>query len=135
MSRPFLYTAALVCAALSLGACGGVHNQAREAADPNIAPVNYKPDIQAFLRTYLNDPTKIRGAFISEPALMQVGGVQRYVSCLKFNARKSSGEYEGSKERLVLFLSGRLDTMVLAKPDQCAKAVYQPFPEIERLTR
>jgi hypothetical protein len=135
MSRPFLYRAALVCAALSLGACGGVHNQAREAADPNIAPVNYKPDIQAFLRTYLNDPTKIRGAFISEPALMQVGGVQRYVSCLKFNARKSSGEYEGSKERLVLFLSGRLDTTVMAKPDQCAKAAYQPFPEIERLTR
>jgi hypothetical protein len=135
MFRALRYTTAFVGAALSLGACGGVHNQAREAADPNITPVNYKSDIQAFLRTYLNDPTKIRGAFISEPALMQIGGVQRYVSCLRFNARKSSGEYEGSKDRLVLFLSGRLDTMVMAKPDQCAKAVYQPFPEIERLTR
>lgn len=135
MFRALRYTAAFVGVALSLGACGGVQNQAREAADPNFAPVNYKPDIQAFLRTYLNDPTKIRGAFISEPALMQIGGVQRYVSCLKFNARKSNGEYEGSKDRLVLFLSGRLDTMVMAKPDQCAKAVYQPFPEIERLTR
>jgi hypothetical protein len=125
----------LVCAALAVSACGGVHNQPRERAEPNIAPVNYKSEIQAFLRTYLNDPTNIRSAFISEPALMRIGGVERYVSCLKFNARKSGGEYEGSKERLVLFLAGRLDTMLMAKPDQCAKAAYQPFPEIERLSR
>lgn len=135
MFRTFPYTAAVVCVALGLGACGGVHNQGSVAADPNIAPVNYKADIQAFLRTYLNDPTGIRGAFISEPALMQIGGVQRYASCLKFSARKSGGDYEGSKDRVVLFLAGRLDTMVTAKSDQCAKAVYQPFPEIERLTR
>jgi hypothetical protein len=126
---------ALVSAVLCVGACGGVHNQARESAEPNTPPVNYKPDIQAFLRTYLNDPTKIRGAFISEPALMQIGSVQRYASCLRFNARKSGGEYEGSKDRVVIFLAGRLDTMVLARADQCAKAVYQPFPEIERLAR
>lgn len=65
---------------------------------------------------------------------MQVGGVERYAVCLKFNARKSSGEYEGSKERLVLFLAGRLDTMLPAKGDLCSKAAYQPFPELERLT-
>lgn len=127
--------ATLVGMMLAVGACGGVHNQPRERAEPNIAPVNYKPDILAFLRSYLNDPTKIRGAFLSEPALMQIGTVQRYVSCVRFNARKSTGEYEGSKDRLVLFLSGRLDTMLPAKPEQCAKAVYQPFPELERLTR
>jgi hypothetical protein len=127
--------AALMSAALALGACGGVHNQRSEPAEPNIVPANYKSDILAFLRTYLNDPTKIRGAFVSEPALMQVGGTQRYVSCLRFNARKSNGDYEGSKDRLVLFLAGRLDTMLIAKPDQCAKAVYQPFPELERLSR
>lgn len=134
MSRTFLH-AGLICTAFVVSACGGVHNQGSVAADPNVAPVNYKPEIQAFLRTYLNDPTNIRSAFISEPALMQVGGVQRYISCVKFNARKSSGEYEGSKDRLVVFLAGRLDTMVPAKPDQCAKAVYQPFPDIERLSR
>jgi hypothetical protein len=134
MSRTFLY-AALILAAPGLGACGGVHNQGRVAGEPNIPPANYKAEIQAFLRTYLNDPTNIRSASISEPALMQVGGVERYASCLKFNARKSSTEYEGSKERVVLFLAGRLDTMVMARADQCGKAVYQPFPEIERLSR
>jgi hypothetical protein len=134
MPRKLLY-AVLTCVAPLLGACGGVHNQRSEPAEPNIVPANYKADIQAFLRTYLNDPTKIRGAFVSEPALMQIGGVQRYASCLRFNARKSGGDYEGSKDRLVPFLAGRLDTMLMAKPDQCAKAVYQPFPELERLSR
>lgn len=131
----FHLQAALLCAALGVGACSSVQNQGRERAEPNIAPVSYKSDILAFLRTYLNDPTNIRGAFVSAPALTQIGGVERYVSCLKFNARKVGGDYEGSKERLVLFLSGRLDTMIPAKPDQCARASYQPFPELERLSR
>jgi hypothetical protein len=135
MFRIISHGVAFIGLALALSACGGVHNQPREAAEPNVAPVNYRPEILAFLRTYLNDPTHIRGAFVSEPALMQIGGVQRYVACAKFNARKSSGEYEGSKERLVIFLAGRLDTMLLAKGDQCGKAVYQPFPELERLSR
>jgi hypothetical protein len=122
--------------ALWLAACGGVHNQPRAPADPNILPAaSYKTDILAFLRTYLNDPTRIRGAFVSEPALMEVSGIQRYASCLRFNARKSNGDYEGSKDRIVLFLSGRLDTMVNARPEQCAKATFQPFPELERLSR
>jgi hypothetical protein len=133
MSRSFCYV--LLFAALGVGGCGGVHNQGRVAAEPNIVPASYKAEIQAFLRTYLNDPTNIRGAFVSEPALMRIGGVERYVSCLKFNARKSSGDYEGSKERVVLFLAGRLDTMVMARADQCGKALYQPFPELERLSR
>jgi hypothetical protein len=134
MSRLTLH-AVLMSAALGLSACGGVHNQRSEPAEPNIVPANYKSDILAFLRTYLNDPTKIRGAFVSEPALMQIGSTQRYASCLRFNARKSNGDYEGSKDRMVLFLAGRLDTMLMAKPDQCTKAVYQPFPELERLSR
>jgi hypothetical protein len=122
-------------AAILLAACSTTQNQGRVTADPNISPLNYRADIQAFLRNYLNNPSQIRGAFVSEPALMQVGGVQRYASCLRFNARKSDGQYEGSKDRLVLFLSGRLDTMVPAKPEHCASAAYQPFPELERLSR
>jgi hypothetical protein len=84
----------------------------------------------------LNDPTNIRSASISEPALRpSVGSQARYAVCLRFNAKKGGGEYEGSKERVVFFLAGRLDTMVEARREQCAGAVYQPFPELERLTR
>lgn len=120
---------------LALAACSGMHDQPRIPADPNVPPTDYKADILAFLRTYLNDPTHIRGAFVSQPALIEIGGVRRYASCLRFNARKSGGDYEGSKDRIVLFLSGRLDTMLPAKPDQCGNAAYQPFPELERLSR
>jgi hypothetical protein len=120
---------------LLLAACSGVDNQERVVADPNIAPSGYKAEIQAFLRSYLNDPTGIRGAFVSEPEVMDLGGVRRYASCLRFNARKSGGQYEGSKDRVVVFLNGRLDTMVLARGEQCKSASFKPFPEIEKLTR
>lgn len=131
-----VFAGLVLFASLSLSACSTIINQPREVADPNIAPKDYRADIIAFLRNYLNDPTGIRGAFVSEPALMQLsGGVMRYASCLRFDARKSDGKYEGSKDRLVVFLSGRLDAMVPARPEQCAGAAYQPFPELEKMSR
>ena len=36
---------------------------------------------------------------------------------------------------MVVFLAGKLDTMVDAKRDECTGAKYQPFPELERLSR
>ncbi len=105
------------------------------SGEPNVPPANYKTEILAYLRTYLNDPTGVREAFITEPALMTVGGTQRYVSCLRFNAKNSVGKYEGSRDRMVAFLSGRLDTLALARGDQCKDATWQPFPELEKLRR
>ena len=105
------------------------------SGEPNVAPVNYKTEILAYMRTYLNDPTGVREAYISEPALISVGGTQRYVSCLTFNAKNSVGKYEGSKDRVVAFLSGRFDTLALARGEQCKDANWQPFPELEKLRR
>jgi hypothetical protein len=103
--------------------------------EANVYPASPRPEILAFLRTYLNDPSNIRSAFVSEPALMTVGSTQRYGMCLRFDARKSGGEYEGSRDRVVYFLAGKLDTMVEARRGECKDAVYQPFPELEKLTR
>jgi hypothetical protein len=125
--------AAMLASALVLVACSS--DQAVIVSDPNIMPQNYRSDILAFLRTYLNDPTRIRTASISDIALRDAGRGQRYAVCLRFNARKSNGEYDGLKERIVFFLSGRLDTMAEARREQCANADYQPFPELEALTR
>jgi hypothetical protein len=126
--------------ALLLAACGGVkdwpHPQGVVRGEANIYPDNYKADILSFLRTYLNDPTEIRAAGISEPALKPgARGESRYAVCVRFNARNAGGNYEGSKDRIVYFLAGRLDTMIEVKRDQCAGASYQPFPELERLRR
>jgi len=122
--------AALVCACAR-------EQPAVVTTDPNTPPVNYKADILAYLRTYLNNPAGVRGAFIGEPELRAIPGstAQRYMVCLRFNAKDSTGKYEGSRDRLVAFLSGRLDTLVPARKDQCEKTNWQPFPELEKLTR
>jgi hypothetical protein len=105
----------------------------READNP--FPANYKVETLAFLRTYLNEPTGIRDAQMSPPVVRVVGGVgARYVACLRFNARKPDGGYIGSRDHLVVFFAGKLDRMTPTRED-CRDAAYQPFPELERLTR
>src|SRR5690348_319254 len=59
----------------------------------NIYPQNYRQDLLAFLRTYLNDPTQVRAAAVSQPQLRYIGPGERYVSCVRFNARNSDGKY------------------------------------------
>ena len=122
---------------LSAG-CGkyeGTYTQATVTGEANIFPANYRADTVAFLRTWLNDTRNVREASISEPALKPAGRVERYVLCVRFNARNSAGQYEGTKERLVVFLAGKLDTIVDVRRDECAGVKYQPFPELERLAR
>lgn len=109
--------------------------QPSDSKSTNIEPTNYKEETLAFLRTYLNDPVGIRDAAISQPALKNIGGQTRYAACLRFNAKKSNGEYAGSKDRMAVFLSGRFDTLVETVRDQCKDAAYEPFPELERLSR
>jgi len=124
---------ALLCAAC--GTYEGTYTQATVVGEANIYPANYRADTIAFLKTWLNDTSGIRDASISEPALKSAGRVDRYVLCVRFNAKNSAGKYEGAKDRMVVFLAGRLDTMVDARRDECTGAKYQPFPELERLGR
>ncbi len=105
-----------------------------EAANKTI-PADYRGDIISFMRTYLNDPTQVRGAFVSEPALRTMNHSDRYTVCLRYNARKSDRQYAGSKDSLVVFREGRLDRVVDNAREQCKDAAYQPFPELERMTR
>jgi hypothetical protein len=75
-------------------------------------PTSYRTDVVAFMRTYLNDPAKVRDAFISEPALRTLENASRYTVCLRYTVPKSNGQYGGSKDSLVLFRDGRLDRIV-----------------------
>lgn len=98
-------------------------------------PANYRPELLAFLKTYLNDPRGVREAALAEPALRTIRGRQRYVACLRFNAREAGGNYPGVKDRAVLYIDGRLDRMIEDPGETCAGAAYAPFPEMEKLTR
>jgi hypothetical protein len=103
----------------------------------NVFPQNYKTDLMAFLRTYLNDPTHIRGATMSQPQLKQVGPGDRYVVCVRYNARVD-GKYTGSKDGAATYVSGKLDRYFDGPKEVkelCKDAVYAPFPELETLTR
>ena len=106
----------------------------RNKAAYTTAPASYRADIVAFMRTYLNDPVGIRDAAVSEPEIKSFDSTDRYVACLRYNARKGGG-YAGPRDSLVLFLDGRLDRVVDNAREFCKNAAYKPFPELERLTR
>jgi hypothetical protein len=104
----------------------------------NVYPQAYKGDLLAFMRTYLNDPTHVRGAVLSQPALKEIGPGQRYVACLRYNARDMQGKYMGLKDGAAVYVLAKLDRFIdtpRAVKDICKDAVYAPFPELEALTR
>jgi hypothetical protein len=98
-------------------------------------PDNYRVELLAFMRTYLNNPVGVRNAEIAEPVQRTVGGRVRYVSCLRFVPRESDGTYHEMRERAVMYVNGRLDRLVENAGEVCAGAVYVPFPELEKMVR
>jgi hypothetical protein len=136
--RDALRSAALALS-IAVAGCNSDWLGARDrAATANTTPPgpNYKADVVAFMRTYLNDPTGVRDAFISEPALRPLENVDRYSLCLRYTARKGYGQpYAASKDSLVLFREGRLDRIIDAAKEACKDAAYQPFHELEQLKR
>ena len=113
----------------------------------NVRPQNYKSDLLAFMRTYLNNPENVRNAAISEPQKLQIVDMERYAACLRYDAKDNAGRYTGTRDRLAIFVSGKFDQLIeltrtdgaseRLRPlrDYCAAAAYQPFPELERLRR
>ena len=103
----------------------------------NVFPQNYKADLMAYMRTYLNDPTHVRGAAVSQPQLKTVGPGERYVACVRYDARVD-GKYAGSKDGAATYVSGKLDRFLdtpIEVRELCKDAAYAPFPELETLTR
>ena len=128
----------LLLLAVALAGCASTDNLSytsdRDEA-VQVSPTNYRSDLLALLKTYLNDPRGVREAMIAEPVQRKVGGRQRFVVCLRFNAKETDGSYRGVKERGALFVDGRLDRLIEKPEDLCAGATYAPFPELEKLTR
>jgi hypothetical protein len=131
----------VVAIALALGACAsgfGERSTEERKADwdaQNVYPTNYRAELIAHLRTYLNDPTGVREAVVSEPALKPAGFGERYVVCVRFNPKRAGGGYAGAKDHLVIYVGGKLDRYLEAAGENCKDAAYAAFPELERLTR
>jgi hypothetical protein len=133
--------ATILLVPIALAACAGSddgrsisYTDDRGAANQPY-PNNYRAELLAFMRTYLNNPVGVHDAAMAEPVQRTVGGRLRYVSCLHFTARESDGSYRDPRERAVLYVDGRLDRVVENAGETCAGAVYAAFPELEKLTR
>jgi hypothetical protein len=142
MGRVALLIAAM--AALALGGCasndvGPSPAELKANWDAqNIFPQGYRADLLAYMRTYLNDPSRVRGAAVSTPQLKDLGPGQRYVACVRFSERKSDGKYAAPKDGVAIYVSGKLDRFFdEPKPVQelCKDATLAPFPELEALSR
>ena len=107
----------------------------------NVFPAGYKQDLLAFLRTYLNDPTRIRDAAVAPPTRKTIAPApaERFVVCVRYRARKSDGNYGPSKDGAATFVSGKLDRYFDEPQKQvrelCKDVAFAPFPELEKLTR
>jgi hypothetical protein len=102
---------------------------------PQPVPSNYRTELLAFTKTYLNNPVGVRDAALGEPVMRDVNGKMRYVTCLRYSARESDGSYREPRERAVVFVNGRLDRMIEKGGELCAGVAMSPFPEMEKMTR
>jgi len=128
----FAANAYLVSAlALSLAGCSLSSKQPEE--NPNQFPADYKNEILNTMNATLEDPTNVRGAYISEPVLRPAGKDERYVVCVRSDSRNANKHYTGSKDRIGYFYGGHLNQLVEATKEQCGNAAYKPFPELEKL--
>ena len=118
--------------AVGLTGCSGSGSKQPEE-NPNVFPADYKNEILLTMTSTLDDPTNVRGAFISEPALWQAGKEERYVVCVRSDSRNANKHYTGSKDRIGYFYAGHLNQLIDATKEQCGNAVYKPFPELEKL--
>ena len=146
MRRAWMRALALLMAvsvAVALGGCAtetgpsASELKARWDAE-NVYPQGYRQDLLAFLRTYLNDPSHVRSASVSQPQLKYIGPGDRYVACVRYNARNSDGKYVGSKDGAAIYVAGKLDRFIDTSKDVrelCKEVAFVPFPELERLTR
>lgn len=129
----------MLVVSLALTGCSSEWTASRDFATQvnSVYPQNYRTEIVALMRTYLNDPTGVRDAFVSEPAQRAIDGADRYASCVRYNAKKSGGGYAGSRDSMVLFRAGRLDRIMDSEfaRAQCKTAKYAPFPELQQMSR
>jgi hypothetical protein len=133
--------AAILLLPIALAACAesdevkGISYTADRGVSNQPFPTNYRAELLAFMKTYLNNPVGVHGAAMAEPVQRTVGGRLRYVSCLRFTPRESDGSYREPRERTIMYVDGRLDRVAENAGDACAGVAYAPFPELEKMTR
>lgn len=124
---------------LAVAGCAGLggNEERYNIADSGLAvqpyPTDYRGDLIAFMRTYINDLRAVRDAVVAEPVERDVGGKRRYVACVRYTATGRGDA--GGGERAAIYRDGKFERLVDKARELCAGASYTPFPEMEKLTR
>jgi hypothetical protein len=118
--------------AMALAACS--HDNA-VLVNPNIFPANYKQQIIRTLQKLFvsNETVRVSDAFVSEPALSIVDKEQRYTACIRYTAHGVTPLDIGHATRIAYFYGGNLNQLVPATGDQCSRAQFQPFLELDQV--
>jgi len=123
----------LYALAMALAACSGDKSSQPLA---NIYPKDYKDEIVGTLRKDIfakNETASVSDAFVSDPVLQTTGTTQLYVTCVRYTAHGTTADLTGNATRIGYFYGGHLNQLVPASGDECAKAAYKPFPELNRV--
>ena len=133
---------AILMLPVALAACAGGGDEGSRSFSlfgdkdrPQPFPDNYRVELLAFMKTYLNNPVGVRDAALGEPVMRDVNGRMRYITCLRYSARESDGSYREPHDRAVLFVNGRLDRMMEKGGELCGGVALAPFPDLEKMTR
>jgi hypothetical protein len=121
--------------ALLLAGCALTKPAVAPAVDPNIFPSSYRADMLSFLQVWLIDPTGIREAGVIPPTLKPFDTQDRYVVCVRYDARDGDRKYLGVTEKAAIYFGAKINQFVDATPALCGGTPYQPFPELAALKR
>ncbi|ABD06903.1 conserved hypothetical protein [Rhodopseudomonas palustris HaA2] len=130
MSASIRRIALALLVAVPLGGCVTSAGPGDGGAAVQPFPANYRSEIPAFLRSYLNNPAGLRDAAMAEPVQRPLGGQVRYVSCLRFTPPAAKPQ-----QLAIVHVDGRLDRVAANPQELCAGVVTAPFPELEKLSR
>jgi hypothetical protein len=114
----------------ALAVCACAKGEKPKPIEENIAPADFRIQVADHVRRQLA-PRNVKDAYIAEPMLKTFLPTPRYVACVRFNSADSSGAYKGNKFYAAYFYAGKVTQVVDATVEQCDKAAYMPFAELQ----
>jgi hypothetical protein len=117
-------------ALLALAVCACAEREKPKPIEENVLPEDYRTPVAAQVHRLLA-PRNVKDAYIAEPVLKTFLPTPRYVACVRFNAMDASGTYKGNKFYAAYFYAGKMTQVVEATVEQCDKAAFLPFPELQ----
>ena len=114
---------------LAIAVCACAKQDKPKPVEENLAPADYRTQVADVMRSQFAG-RNVKDAYIAEPALKTFLPTPRYVACVRLNAMEG-GTYKGSKLYAAYFYAGKITQVADATVEQCDKAAFLPFPELQ----